>query len=89
MELELKITCACHQAKIEICCQTPLAAPIAPKIYTGGYFDMLNPNFPSDLLSNHSSNRSFKQNAAIILLQLPMIQGCLAQYFYSMNGRIR
>ena len=23
MELELKITCACHQAKISICCQTP------------------------------------------------------------------
>ena len=50
MELELKITCMCHQAKIEICCQTPLGAPIIPKIYTGGFFDMLNPNLPSDLL---------------------------------------
>ena len=32
MELKLKITCTCHQAKNKICCQTPLVAPIAPKI---------------------------------------------------------
>ena len=42
MELELKITCTCHRAKIAICCQTPLVAPIAPKICTGGFFNMLN-----------------------------------------------
>ena len=56
MELEMKITCTCHQAKITICCQTPLVTPIAPKICTGGFFNMLNPNLPSDLLSDHSSN---------------------------------
>ena len=56
MELELKITCACHQAKISICCQTPLVAPIAPKFCTAGFFNMPNPNLPSDLLSDHSSN---------------------------------
>ena len=59
MELELKITCTSHGAKIEICYQTPLAAPIAPKFTQGGFFDMLNPNLPSDLLSDHSSNTSF------------------------------
>ena len=37
MELEMKITCTCHQAKIAICCQTPLVAPIALKICTGGF----------------------------------------------------
>ena len=57
MELELKITCTCHLAKITICCQTPLVAPIAPKICKG-VFNTLNPNFPSDLLSDHSSNTS-------------------------------
>ena len=60
MELELKIPCACHQAKIAICCQKPLVAPIAPKICTGEFFSILNPNLPSDLLSDHSSNASFK-----------------------------
>ena len=55
MELEMKITCTCHQAKITICCQTPLVTPIAPKICTRGFFNMLNPNLPSDLLSDHSS----------------------------------
>ena len=33
MELELKITCTCHRAKIAICCQMPLFAPIAPKLF--------------------------------------------------------
>ena len=56
MELELKITCACHQAKISICCQTPLVAPIAPKSCTAGFFNMPNPNLPSDLLSDHYGN---------------------------------
>ena len=32
MKLELKITCTCHQAKIAMCCQTPLVAPIAPSL---------------------------------------------------------
>ena len=59
--LPLKITCMCHQAKIATCGQTPLVAPIAPKNCTGGFFDMLNPNLPSDLLSDHSSNTNFKQ----------------------------
>ena len=59
MEHELKITCTCHQEKIAICCQTPLAAPIAPKICMGGFFIMLNLNFPSDLLSDHSRYTSF------------------------------
>ena len=27
MKLELKITCPCPQAKIAMCCQTPLVAP--------------------------------------------------------------
>ena len=63
MELELKIPCACHQAKITICCQMPLVAPIAPKNCTGGFFSMLNPNFPSDLLSDHSSNTSFNAHS--------------------------
>ena len=52
MELELKITCTCHQEKIMLSNAT--GYPIAPKIYTGGFFDMLNPNFQSDLLSDHS-----------------------------------
>ena len=34
-KLKLKITCACHQARIEICCQTPLIPLIAPKM---GFF---------------------------------------------------
>ena len=29
------------------------------------------------------------KNAYIILLELPMNRGCLAQHFYSMNGRIQ
>ena len=37
MELELKITCTCHQANIAICCQTPLVAPIAPEICFEGF----------------------------------------------------
>ena len=37
MELELKITCTCHQAKIAICCQMPLVAQIASKICSGGF----------------------------------------------------
>ena len=61
MELELKITCACHQAKIAICCQTPLVAPIASKICTGGFINMLNPKLPSDLLSDIFSNISFNK----------------------------
>ena len=60
MELELKITCTFHQAKIAICCQTPLVAPIAPKICTGVLFNMLNPNLPSDFDSNYTINTSFK-----------------------------
>ena len=52
MELEMKITCACHQVKITICCETPPVAPIAPKICTEGFFNMLNPNLPSAMLSD-------------------------------------
>ena len=38
MELELKITCTCHQANITICCQTPLVAPLLhPSISSGSY----------------------------------------------------
>ena len=77
MVLELKITCACHQAKIAICCQTPLVAPIAPKICTGRFFNIMNPNLPSDLLSDHSRNTSFKtshlhnkQYTALILFSI-------------------
>ena len=44
MVLELKITCACHQAKIAVCCQTPLVALFARKIYSEGFFSVLNPN---------------------------------------------
>ena len=60
MELELKITCTCHLAKTTICRKTPLIAPIAPKICTEGFFNMLNPDLPSNLLSDHSINTSFK-----------------------------
>ena len=60
MELELKISCACHQAKIATCCQTPLVAPIAPKTCTGVFLSTPNPNLPSDLLSDHLGNTSFK-----------------------------
>ena len=59
MELEMKIIKS-HQAKITICCQTPLVTPIALKICTVGFFNMLNPNLQSDLFSDHSSNTSFK-----------------------------
>ena len=61
MKLELKITCTCHQAKNTICYQTPPVAPIAPKICTWRFFNMLNPNLPSDLLSDYSSNTSFNK----------------------------
>ena len=37
MEPEMEITCTCHQAKIAICCQMPLVAPIALKICTRGF----------------------------------------------------
>ena len=60
MEIELKITCTRHQAKVAICCQMSLFAPIAQKICTLGFINMLNPNLPSDLLSEHSGNTSFK-----------------------------
>ena len=76
MELEMKISCTCHQAKITICCQTPLVTPIAPKICTGGFFYMLNPNLPSDLFSDNSSNTSFKKpitNNPILIRILMMI----------------
>ena len=59
MELELKITGTCHQAKIIICCQTPQVAPGAPNICARGFFNMLKPNFPADLLSDHSRNAKF------------------------------
>ena len=59
MELELKFTCTCHQAKIAICCQTPLVAPIASKICTGAFLNMLNSNLPSYLLSDHSAIQAF------------------------------
>ena len=65
MELELKITCLCHQAKIAKCCQTPLVAPIAPKICSGEFFNMLNPSLPSDLLSDHYWNTSFDKKKAL------------------------
>ena len=58
MEPELKITCTCHQAKIERCCQTSMVAPIAQKNCTGRLFNILNPNLPSDLLADHSGNTS-------------------------------
>ena len=58
MELELKITCTCHRAKIAICCQTPLVTPTAPKICTGKFFNMLNPNLPLLLLFAYSRNTS-------------------------------
>ena len=50
----------CHQAKIAICCQTPQVAPIASKICTWGFLNMLNLNVLLDLLSDHSSNTSSK-----------------------------
>ena len=37
MEHELKIICTCLQAKIAICCQTSLVAPIAQKIAQGAF----------------------------------------------------
>ena len=61
MELELKITCTCHQAKITICCQTPLVAPIALKICRVEVSTWLNPDVQSDLLSDHSRNTSFNK----------------------------
>ena len=66
MELEMKLTCVCHQAKITICCQTPPNTPISPKICTRGFFNMLNPNLLSDLLSDHPSNTSFKRQITLI-----------------------
>ena len=39
MELELKITCTCHQANTAICCQIPLVAQInCSKNLYGGVF---------------------------------------------------
>ena len=51
MQLELKITCTCHQSKIAICCQTPLVATISPNICAMGYFN-----------TDHYSNTSFKRS---------------------------
>ena len=69
MEPELKITCTCHQAKIERCCQTSMVAPIAQKNCTGGLFNILNPNLPSDLLAAHSGNTSCILNIENLLGQ--------------------
>ena len=57
----------CHQAKITICCKTPLVAPIAPKICTWGFFNMLNPIWHTDLLSDQFSNTSIKSNIVVFL----------------------
>ena len=48
MVLGLKITCTYHQAKIAICCQTPLVVPISPSICTAGFFNTLNPDLLAD-----------------------------------------
>ena len=61
MVLGLKFTCTCHQAKITLCFQTPLVAPIDQKICTGGFLNTLNPNLLSDLLPDHSNNTSYKK----------------------------
>ena len=45
MELDLRISCTCHQAKIAICCQPPSVAPIAPDICTGGVFQHAESKF--------------------------------------------
>ena len=66
MELEMKITCTCHQAKISICCQTPTVTPIAPKTCSWGFFNMLNLNFQSDLFYDHSSNTSLSSHFILI-----------------------
>ena len=62
MELELKITCNCHQVTIAKCCQMPLVATIAPKVCIMGFFILLNPNLipnlQSDLLFDRSRNTS-------------------------------
>ena len=50
--------------------------PITLKICTGGFFYMLNPNLPSDLFSDNSSNTSFKKpitNNPILIRILMMI----------------
>ena len=54
--LLLKITCTCHQVKIKICCLTPMVAPNLHNL------NMLNPNLPSDSISDHSRNTSFNKS---------------------------
>ena len=65
-----KSHCTCHQAKTTISSQTPVVAPISPKTCTGRFSSMLNPNLPSDLLSDHSRNTSLKHpmNVSSVLL---------------------
>ena len=45
MELEMKLTCVCHQAKITICCQTPPNTPISPKNLHKGVFQHAESKF--------------------------------------------
>ena len=80
--LPLKITCTCHQTKTTICCQTQLVTLISPKNYTGWFVNMLNPNLPSDLLSNYSSNTSFKLTQ-FFLIWFSAIDFHLKVYFVS------
>ena len=47
----------CNQAKITICCHTPLVVPIALKIFTWGSY-VLNPHLESDLRFDHSKQTS-------------------------------
>ena len=58
MELDLKITCTCHLAKITIMLSNATGCPDSSKNLHRGYFNTLNPNLPSDLLSDLSSNTS-------------------------------
>ena len=73
MELELKITCTCHQANTAICCQIPLVAQIASKICAEGFFSMLNPNLQSYLFFDHSSNTSY--NYVLLIIMFPVTAG--------------
>ena len=61
MELELKITCTCYQAKKKYSVKRHWLPRLLQKFSQGGSFNKLDSNLPSDLLSDYSSNTSFKK----------------------------
>ena len=65
MELELEITCVCHQAEIAKCCQTPEVAQIAQIKICRGSFSKCLTNLQSGLLSDYFRNTHKHQRSIL------------------------